>query len=197
MDGSPGSGTNSNTDTLYYSVNGLTPGQAYVVTFDQAAAQLVASGQGPTTEQWLVSLDTGYVSSSPTAGSSGAAPLGICDPSVVQLITGITGNTCESHQAASMSAPGCPTLSCGAGSPTTNDFNPWELESLTFTASAPTELLGFFAEGGPGGAPPTDLLGNVTINPAGGTAPEPATYMLMGIGLAGMLAVRRHLTKRR
>ena len=189
MDGSPDpfntGAANTNTATLYYTLSGLTAGQQYVVTFAQAAAQFVSSGQGLTTEQWLVSLDTGY--------TSGNAPVGLCDPTVVQLLGFISG--CESKQAPPMSAPGCstlPSLSCTSGS-TSTDYSPWQMESLSFTASTSgTELLGFFAEGGPGGAPPIDLLGNVSIT----AAPEPGTLALLGGALLGVGIARRQAKKR-
>jgi hypothetical protein len=66
------------------------------------------------------------------------------------------------------------------------------MQSLTFTASTTTELLGFFAEGAPGGDPPIDLLGNVSIT----ATPEPGTCVILGVGLLGILAVRRQAKKR-
>ena len=162
----------------------------HVVTFAQAAAQFVLSGQGPTTEQWLVSLDAGYISGG--IGSIPATPNGPCDPTVVQPLGSISG--CESQQAPPMSTLGClPTPGpCTSGS-TSTDYSPWQMKSLSFTASTSgTELLGFFAEGGPGGAPPIDLLGNVSIT----ATPEPGTLALLGGALLGVGIARRQAKKR-
>jgi hypothetical protein len=183
VDGAPGPVGTKNKDTLYYSVGGLTAGQQYVVTFAQAAVQFVDSGHGPTTEQWLVSLDAGYISGG--IGSNPLTPVGLCDPTVVQLFSG-----CSSQQAPPMSAPGC-VGTCSAGSSLT-DYQPWAMRSLTFTASGPTDLLGFFAEGAPGGDPPIDLLGNVSIT----ATPEPETFALLGGALLGVGIARRQAKKR-
>lgn len=69
---------------------------------------------------------------------------------------------------------------------------PWQAESYTFTASGGSELLSFLAVGGPAGDPPTVLLDGVSIT----ATPEPATAVLLGIGLLGGLAVRRYRKER-
>jgi hypothetical protein len=143
IDGSPVSGQdNSNTTTLYQIVTGLTQGAYYNVTFWQAAAQFtLESGTSPTTEQWLVSFDTGYSSSG-----------GACDPTILQYIPGTHG--CQSQFAPPMSTP---------GSSSTADFQAWAKVTMTFLAQATQELLGFFARGTPGGEPPIVLLGGISL----------------------------------
>ena len=162
IDGSPSIGNNTNLTVLYYAVNGLTVNQAYIVDFWQAAAQFVAGSSGaPTTEQWLVSFDTDYTT---------------CNPKV-------TGgpSVCQSQFAPPMSTPGVADLLHHP------DAQPWAEVQMTFVAKSSTELLGFFAQGTPGGEPPIDLLGNVSIN----AAPEPGTWLMLGVGLLGVGIVRR------
>jgi PEP-CTERM motif/Protein of unknown function (DUF642) len=72
-------------------------------------------------------------------------------------------------------------------------FVDWQQKTLTFTATVTgSEVLGFFAIGGPYPVPPFVLLDGVSMT----AVPEPATYALMGIGLLGILAVRRQQKKR-
>jgi hypothetical protein len=72
------------------------------------------------------------------------------------------------------------------------DFVDWTSESLTFTAQGPIETLSFLAVGTPNGLPPFVLLDGVSV----ADAPEPTTYTLIGMGLLGLVAVRRRLDKR-
>lgn len=74
-------------------------------------------------------------------------------------------------------------------------FVPWSfsgLQTLTFKAMSTTETLRFLAKGSPNGLPPFVLLDGVSIT----AVPEPETYALLGIGLLGILAVRRQQQKR-
>jgi hypothetical protein len=66
---------------------------------------------------------------------------------------------------------------------------PWELQTMTFTASATSEVLSFLAVGTPGGAPPISFLDGVTLN----AVPEPGawTLMIVGVGALGAVARRR------
>jgi hypothetical protein len=64
----------------------------------------------------------------------------------------------------------------------------WEKETYTFkSVSGGSELLSFLAVGGPNGDPPTVLLDGVSL-----TAPDPESAALLGVGLLGILAYRRH-----
>lgn len=67
-------------------------------------------------------------------------------------------------------------------------FVPWTHASMTFTASAATQVLSFLAASPSGGQPPFSLLDGVTLV----AAPEPATWCLVVAGLFGSaLAARR------
>jgi hypothetical protein len=122
-------------------VNGLTPGQEYDLTFYQAGAQQQGYN-GPTTDRFEITLGS------------------------------------ETEYSALMSNP-------------SHDFQPWEEQSLTFTATAATEVLSFLAVGTPNGVPPFTLLDGVSLT----ATPEPAYAGLIGIGLLILGAVRRRQKK--
>jgi len=69
---------------------------------------------------------------------------------------------------------------------------PWEKQTMTFTASAESQVLSFLAQGTPGGAPPISFLDGVSLTAA---VPEPATWAMMitGFGAVGG-ALRRKRT---
>jgi len=69
----------------------------------------------------------------------------------------------------------------------------WMSQSLTYTATASTELLSFIAVGTPNGEPPFALLDGVSVT---ADAPEPGTSALIGIGLLAIPMARRLLKKR-
>jgi len=71
----------------------------------------------------------------------------------------------------------------------------WMSQVMTFTATAATQTLSFMAVGTPSGQPPFVLLDGVAIN-ALSEVPEPATFMLIGLGLAGIPLARRTMKKR-
>lgn len=58
---------------------------------------------------------------------------------------------------------------------------------LVFTADATSQTLSFLASGGSNGAPPMALLDGISIDPV----PEPASIALFGVGLIGLVALRR------
>jgi len=152
---------------LYQSVN-VTAGQTYNVSFYQAAAQ--QSGfTGNTQDYWHVTLGGTVTTGNVTLPNGDTFP----------GATIITGG--QSQDSATMINP-------SAG------FQPWQLETLTFTATTTgSELLGFLAVGAPQGVPPFALLDGVSMTAA---APEPETLALFGIGLLGMLAARRQQKNR-
>ena len=60
-------------------------------------------------------------------------------------------------------------------------FSPWRQDTVTFTASATSQVLSFLATGSPAGVPPFSLLDGVTLF----AAPEPATWAVMIVGMVG------------
>jgi hypothetical protein len=69
----------------------------------------------------------------------------------------------------------------------------WMSQTLTYTATATSELLSFIAVGTPNGEPPFALLDGVSVT---ADAPEPATSALIGFGLLSIPVVRRLMQKR-
>jgi PEP-CTERM motif len=68
----------------------------------------------------------------------------------------------------------------------------WMSQSLTFTATAATQVLTFVAKGTPNGQPPFVLLDGVSIQ----AVPEPETLAMIGLGLVA-IPMARKLYKRR
>ncbi len=112
---------------------------------------------------------------------------------------GFTGATTEQWEVAF-----CPSLPCSAGntqySNLMSDANhsdvTWAsqgLQTLSFTATAATEVLEFIALGLPNGDPPFVMLDGVTLTQL---TPEPGTYMLIGLGLLAIPLAGRLLKKR-
>ena len=64
----------------------------------------------------------------------------------------------------------------------------WFGESFTFKATQSTDVLSFLSIGTPNGMPPVALLDNVSIT---GGVPEPATWGMMLVGVAGVGAIMR------
>jgi len=174
----------------------LMGGQTYVLSFDYAAAQLITNSMlptAPTCEQWIVSIG-GTVSSTPTTfteptnSSCPASTSNGGSTTNAYMVTGYLAG--DEWTTPLLSIPGYDGL------PTPLDFSGWYTQTETFTVpgSGPmNELLSFFAAGSAIGAPPMDLVDNVSIT----ATPEPATYTLMGAGLLGVLALRGRLKRRR
>jgi hypothetical protein len=71
-----------------------------------------------------------------------------------------------------------------------NGFVPWEKQTLSFTATATSEVLSFLAGGTPAGVPPVALLDGVTLN---APVPEPAALTLVATIGAARLRRRKVL----
>jgi MYXO-CTERM domain-containing protein len=83
---------------------------------------------------------------------------------------------------------GAETLTTPVVTYVAHDFTGWMTQTFAYTATSSSELLSFLAQGGPNGLPPTALLDGVSL-----TAPEPASWSVMIMGLVGLGAlVRRH-----
>ena len=68
-------------------------------------------------------------------------------------------------------------------------FTDWNQQTMTFTATAASEVLQFIAEGSPNGVPPFSLLDGVTMAQTG--TPEPAAFALLGAGLIAVSLLGR------
>jgi hypothetical protein len=122
---------------LEQTVNGLTAGKLYTVTFDYAYGQ--QSGYtGATTQNWIVSL----------------------------------GNSSQALASTNVASQG---------------FSGWNTASLTFKATGASEALSFLANSTTP-VPPFALLGDVSMT-AG--VPEPATWAMMIVGIAGIGGMAR------
>jgi hypothetical protein len=82
------------------------------------------------------------------------------------------------------------TQSTASVSLASHGFSGWMSQSFTYTATSSTEVLSFFAAGGPPGVPPFALLDGVTVN-ASSSTPEPATLTLLATGLMGAVGFAR------
>ena len=133
------------TGPLTQTINGLTPGQSYNLSFYYAGAQQ-STYTGATTEGWQVSL----------GGETQSTPV-LSNPS-----QGFTG---------------------------------WQSEVMTFTATAASETLSFLAVGSPVGVPPFALLDGVQLQ--GQTVPEPASLLVLGVGLVGLTGAVRYARRSR
>ena len=83
----------------------------------------------------------------------------------------------------------------GPGQPT--PLGPWQSQTMTFVATATSQVLSFLAVGTPAGDPPISFLDGIDLEPVVVSAvPEPITASLFGLGLLG-LGIARKRSRRR
>lgn len=149
-------------------ISGLTPGQQYTLSFYQGASQQVGYN-GPTTNQWIVSLAADALS---VSISGGAGHYSDADPNAIY----------------SNSIVASPLMSINS-----HGTVGWNYVTVTLTADATTDLLSFLAWGDNGSTanlPPMAFLAGID-QPAGEGVPEPISMSLFGVGLAGLGAITR------
>jgi hypothetical protein len=174
----------------------------------------VANGSSGTLTLWSPvsspASGNGFTNASPTGGNFVAADSDYETEAISQTITGLTvGKT----YAVSFAWAGAQQEGPSYISPTTDQwsvtlggsgtqstpvldvtgkgFSGWMTETFDYVATSSTEVLSFLASGTPAGQPPFALLANVSMT----QVPEPASLMVMGTGLAGLLvlATRRRI----
>ncbi len=134
-------------------INGLTAGHQYDVSFYYAAAQQKGNNyKSATSDYWTVNLGS-------------------------QIASSTVGQSTET-----LSLPGEDTAAHAA-----NNFSGWVHATMTFTASAASDILSFLATGSPSGQPPFALLTDVSVEAAPTSTPEPSS--LVGGGLAVLALV--------
>jgi hypothetical protein len=143
-------------NTIFQTINGLTPGTTYELTFQQAAGQQVGF-TGDTTEQWKVFLGQGSIGVD-------------CSTNPCTVVNPFGDEEVDS-----------PVMDNASGTNTN-----WQPVSLNFTADATSEVLTFLAWGDGGSTtnlPPTVFLEGVNTPVV---TPEPASLTLLGAGLLGL-----------
>ncbi len=160
-------------------ITGLTVGQKYTLSFYQAGGQQAGFGNGlATTERWIVSL--------------GTVGLSLKDGGPVDPIYGPTAQYYSTDPNASIAESQLMTTPSGG-------VTPWQYVSVELTADAPTQLLSFLAWGDNGSTinlPPIVFLSGVNSPDVLTNVPEPVTFSLLGIGLAGVGLARRRAKQR-
>jgi len=144
------------------SVSGLTVGQTYQLSFNQAASQQTGF-TGATTEQWIVSLGTSGLTD--CAGCLGG------------------GNSSYSNADATASITSTALMSTPS-----QGMTDWNYVTIDLTADATTDLLSFLAWGDNGNTnnlPPMVFLTGVN-SPSGLNTPEPGSIVLLGSVLLGL-----------
>ncbi len=96
---------------------------------------------------------------------------------------GFTGPTTEAFDV----SLGSETHSTATLDNANHGFTGWHHENFVYTATGTSEVLSFLARGTPNGEPPFSVLDGVSLN----AVPEPATWAMMLVGVAGMGAIAR------
>ena len=98
---------------------------------------------------------------------------------------GLSGATTEQWQ---VSLGGGGTQISALMSTPSRSATGWQQVTMSFVASAASEVLQFVALGTPSGEPPVCLLGDVSLVVS---VPEPATLVMVAAGVLGVLTLRR------
>jgi hypothetical protein len=163
-----------------YQLTGLTPGETYSLSFYQAASQQSGFGNGlNTTEQWIVSLGTGGFT---TCFGCGA-------------YNSYYGSNESTY---SNTDPGASIVATTKMTTPSDGLTNWNFVTIDLTADAATQYLSFLAWGNDGttiNLPPIAFL--TGVNSAPGLVPEPSTWVMMGLGFAGLAFMGRRQLKKR
>lgn len=168
-------------------MTGLTPGQTYSLSFYQGASEQTGFGYNdyvgaysPTTNRWIVSLGTQGLQVSTSGGPT--------DP-----LYGPTGQYWNNDPTASVVASPLMTVPYGG-------TVGWDYVTINLTADSSTDLLSFLAWGDNGSTvnlPPIAFLGGVNSPPGLGSAPEPAAWVEMTLGVLMLGGVARRVRRAR
>jgi len=153
---------------IYEVISGLTVGKTYSLGFYQAGGQQTGFG-GPgvtTTQQWVVSLGTEYLTDTVGANSGTYSN---ADPTASTALTPLMTTPAQS-------------------------YTPWQYVNVNLTADATTDVLSFLAWGDGGSTanePPIVFLSGINAGDPVPT-PEPGTWAIFGAGLFALWWLRRN-----